>query len=983
MPTVTTPSALILDHHSGHNTNTLTAPPVSLPPQIRHAGRAHIRGKIRRVWRHRYLELFENGLVRYYELPVVATIPSTLSGMSPTTADMNMSITSDWDHVDSTHNPSSQSPSTAPNSMIPKYTLAIYSARILDATTIRDMHVGLPRGSFGFLFRGQRLLHMEEPNNTAGTGSSNAANAMSPLASSSLSQSQQSSSSQQLSQSQSQSHPSQLPPLSMSATISSCRPQEAHVKEQRDFLCAVSSLEEAQTWVVALQWAATQQQQHRDRPMPEPWWWKEQPETTEGAGDGDMGANTETGDGGGSPRISWPEESVATTVHNDLEFSEGTLVSTPPRKLDTASALPQSSTSTPQRQRQQQPQQKVSLFRGTDPTKSMGKMIVTKVTQFRTVRVSSWQWEIAYEIQGLLVKSRHVETWKMLRTADDFQSLIANLSQELGPALLDRSAQMGPIQQLPRLNHLDHQTKEQAQPTRSQLQASLSTVDSILRSLVMDAAMINAASMKVFLGLGGGGGGQQFTPAAGNSTTWSLRWWCLHDANKAVWDRRTRTLPSHVTLDQYVKQWLIQQQQIQATVAKQSSLADMYAATALQRPLLFVGGLGICTVAVCPLACLWQQMMPTVSIRLDYLIGSWIGVAYMGHYYCQGNTLSNNHNTSSDGEGKKKKAGAVVKTRKPQVPSVESNKRLDKDATTVRRHESHDSEVIVLDEEDDVESTESVQEDDGTEEESDGEEAGLDKDDEDAMNDLLLSSPLPEYPTDDGFSCWSQPDATIFRVRGATYLKDKVKIQSDACPLTCRGVDVWMTDNPQRHIARHPSVLGGKLGDEDTFLVNFLLPFGNFVAYFSIPPLNKFPKKLRSVWTKFLNGDQQYRDARLKLLPIVVDGPWIVKAAVGPGGTAPALLGKVIPLQYFFRDPDKKRKGVYEVDVIITASTIAKGILSVVKGHTKALTIAFAFIIEASEQEELPETVLCSFQVHSLHLEDCPLLPDCNLDEIQ
>ena len=54
-----------------------------------------------------------------------------------------------------------------------------------------------------------------------------------------------------------------------------------------------------------------------------------------------------------------------------------------------------------------------------------------------------------------------------------------------------------------------------------------------------------------------------------------------------------------------------------------------------------------------------------------------------------------------------------------------------------------------------------------------------------------------------------------------------------------------------------------------------------------------------------------------------------------------------------------------------------KGILSVVKGHTKSLTIAFAFIIEAAEQEELPETVLCAFQVHALHLEDCPHLPHC------
>lgn len=191
-----------------------------------------------------------------------------------------------------------------------------------------------------------------------------------------------------------------------------------------------------------------------------------------------------------------------------------------------------------------------------------------------------------------------------------------------------------------------------------------------------------------------------------------------------------------------------------------------------------------------------------------------------------------------------------------------------------------------------------------------------------------------------------------------------------------------MTDNPERHIARHPSVLGGKLGEEDTFLVNFLLPFGNFVSYFSIPPIKDFPnKQVADVWTKFINGDQQYRDARLKLLPIAQEGPWIVKAAVG-NGTAPALLGKVMPLQYFFRHPEGDKKGIYEVDVIITASTIAKGILGVVKGHTNMLTLAFALIIEASEQEELPETILCSFQVHYINLEDCPMLPACNLDDV-
>jgi hypothetical protein len=243
-----------------------------------------------------------------------------------------------------------------------------------------------------------------------------------------------------------------------------------------------------------------------------------------------------------------------------------------------------------------------------------------------------------------------------------------------------------------------------------------------------------------------------------------------------------------------------------------------------------------------------------------------------------------------------------------------------------------------------------------------------------------LSSPLPQYPENGSTSCWSKPADNIFRVRSATYLYDRVKAPSGPAPFICRGVDVWLTDNPERHISRHPSVLGGRLKEQDTFLVNFLLPFGNFVSYYTIPPIDSFPAELAKVWTQFIHGDQQYRDARLKLLPVVVEGPWIVKAAVGPG-TSPALLGKVIPLQYYFQHPSEDKKGIYEVDVIITASSIAKGILSIVKGHTKSLTLAFGFIIEATDASELPETVLCHTQIHALDLEECPRLPPLDLDK--
>ena len=215
-------------------------------------------------------------------------------------------------------------------------------------------------------------------------------------------------------------------------------------------------------------------------------------------------------------------------------------------------------------------------------------------------------------------------------------------------------------------------------------------------------------------------------------------------------------------------------------------------------------------------------------------------------------------------------------------------------------------------------------------------------------------------------------------VRGTSYFEDKVKVPSTPAVFQCRGVDVWVTDNAERNIARHPSVLGGELHREDTFVVNFLLPFSNFVAYFTVPRIEDMPVNVAKLWTEFIKGDQQFRDGKLKLLPVVVDGPWIVKKAVP--GTTPAMVGRDLPLQYYFTQPTATKKWVYEVDVLVTASRIARGILNVVKGHTKSLTMAFAFIIEASEESQLPETVLCAFQVHSLHLEECPALPDCYPD---
>ena len=930
---------------SRNDTPAMTTTNTTNAPTLRHAGRAHVRGKIRRIWRPRYLEVWDTGLVRYYELPVSASLEAQQQNRWLLLNDNEHGETlDDLHHVN----------------MIPKYTLRIYHARILDVTTLRDMHCGLPQGTYGFVFRGQRLSLPQSSHQPflpkkesllyqiPSPSSANTTNTMSTVKKSTL---------------------SSLTTGMQSCSGSAPNAQTPPLEDPRDFLCAVNTLEDAQSWVVALQWAA---QQNPTRLL--------QHVLYQNVTDMEEEENDDDNDEY-DPQSSWtiPQESqwqsatTAATAHDeDASYEAVQLVkespATSPQRPSTVttkelttndtsttkepqpSTTVKESTTTSQRKLPSTPTKVPAVSRTMTPPSSpltTGKVVVSRVVQYRIVRVLGFSFEVAYEIHSLLLRKHSSQQWSMLRTANDFQHLIGNLCKELGPSLLDR-AQLGPIRRLPRLKD---------QPSEEQLVRSLSIVDSILRSLVMDASIVNTAAMKVFLGISVP---SQQSGISSPERFLSLRWIQTHNP-QSVLHRTTHVLSDTVVLDHYVKAWLKEKRPKKPT----SAVSDTCALYVLQRPLLCLGAAGVSMATIVPAIQYWQSMVPRVTLRVDYLLVSWITAAYCGRKY-QTLALSS---TSLNPPRQR-----ATPTPKPALPTKAGSNLSEKSYSDEAEEERETDDNLVaaalLTEEEDLD------------EESDGEDMLSVAEEE--SHEERLSSPLPRYPGEhnSGQSCWSIPVDDIFHVRGENYLVDRVKVPSGPSPLTCRGVDIWITDNPPRHIARHPSVLGGKLrdSDTDTFLVNFLLPFGNFVSYFSVPPLDQFPEKIRRVWTNFLEGDQQYRDARLKLLPVVVEGPWIVKTAVGPG-KSPALLGKVIPLQYFLQRRDGK--GIFEVDVIITASTIAKGILSVVKGHTRSISIAFAFIIEAAEQEDLPETVLCSFQIHHMVLEDCPLLPECNLDEIE
>jgi len=90
-------------------------------------------------------------------------------------------------------------------------------------------------------------------------------------------------------------------------------------------------------------------------------------------------------------------------------------------------------------------------------------------------------------------------------------------------------------------------------------------------------------------------------------------------------------------------------------------------------------------------------------------------------------------------------------------------------------------------------------------------------------------------------NCWSSPPSEKFHVRGPTYLKDKAKVPSANYLFPCRGCDLFLTDNAPVNVGQNRSILGGKLRDVPTFIINYRLPWGIFGTFAGPSSLLCFP----------------------------------------------------------------------------------------------------------------------------------------------
>ncbi|KAJ6703861.1 ENHANCED DISEASE RESISTANCE-RELATED [Salix viminalis] len=207
--------------------------------------------------------------------------------------------------------------------------------------------------------------------------------------------------------------------------------------------------------------------------------------------------------------------------------------------------------------------------------------------------------------------------------------------------------------------------------------------------------------------------------------------------------------------------------------------------------------------------------------------------------------------------------------------------------------------------------------------------------------------------------CWRISDGNNFRVRSKHFCFDKSKVHAGKHLLDLVAVD-WFKDTKRMdHVVRRQGCAAQVASEKGLFSVVFNLQVPASTHYSMVFYFVTREIVPGSLLQRFVDGDDEFRNSRLKLIPSVPKGSWIVRQSVG---STPCLLGKAVDCNYI-RGPN-----YLEVDVDIGSSTVANGVLGLVIGVITSLVVDMAFLVQANATEELPERLIGAVRVSHIEL---------------
>ena len=201
---------------------------------------------------------------------------------------------------------------------------------------------------------------------------------------------------------------------------------------------------------------------------------------------------------------------------------------------------------------------------------------------------------------------------------------------------------------------------------------------------------------------------------------------------------------------------------------------------------------------------------------------------------------------------------------------------------------------------------------------------------------------------------WDYADATAHNVRGDKYLSDKKKFPSKPAVFNTVEVAGFSTSGPCRFYSELPDSYyqrARRAGKRDfLFIMHFdLRPMHTVIVMELDKEQMKNDQPFTRAFQRFLEGDDAYKNKRIKLLTAVIDANWMVKKAVG--NPVPALIGNKLACYY------RQTEDMCECTCDVNSSMAAAAIVGVVKGACKNIICDLFLMIEGQQDDELPERI--------------------------
>eukprot|EP00249_Psilotum_nudum_P019346 c27207_g1_i1 orf=227-2404(+) len=229
-----------------------------------------------------------------------------------------------------------------------------------------------------------------------------------------------------------------------------------------------------------------------------------------------------------------------------------------------------------------------------------------------------------------------------------------------------------------------------------------------------------------------------------------------------------------------------------------------------------------------------------------------------------------------------------------------------------------------------------------------------------AFDSSVFHGTLSRDDRESACNCWSIPSGNSFQVRSKRFLVDRSKIPAGESLLQLVALD-WFKDSKRMdHLSCRKGCAAQVAAEKGLFTIAFNLQVPgtthySMVIYF----VAKKPIHPGSLLHRFVDGDDTFRNSRLKLIPSVPKGSWIIRQSVG---STPCLLGKAVDCNYY------RGNHYLEVDVDIGSSTAASGVLGLVFGAVTSLVVDMAFLVQGNYTDELPEQLIGTVRVSRLGL---------------